>query len=146
MATLTFDTQTIIDTLLGKDVSPETIDLVQEKLSDIVLPWRPDRSSPPDYNRTTATGVVVATVTSRLGGFADCHRPREHGWGYRVDGYGSVIYGIERVQFESDWAEVAIKHAEATALLAAMQKIDTFLKKERPNLRLLEEPLKKGKF
>jgi hypothetical protein len=146
MATLTFDTKTIIDTLLGKDVTPETIDLVKTKLDTIVLPWRPDRSSPPDYHRVTASGTVVATVTARLGGFADCHRPRERGWGYRVDGYGCVIHGIEEVDFSVTDPEKTIQAAERAALLAAMQKIDTFLEKERPNLRLLEEPLQKGKF
>jgi hypothetical protein len=150
MATMTFDTKTVIETLLGKDVSPETVDLIMKRLKTIVLPWRPDGCVPPKYVRTTGNGDVIATVDSWLGGYGSPHAPREHGWGFQVSmsyltGCGACDSGIVPVEFGKTDSEKTIKGAERGAMLLAMEKVDAFLKREARHLVLLDEPLKEPK-
>jgi hypothetical protein len=138
---LTLDSTMLIDILLGKDTTPEVVDMIRARLEKLVLPWRPNSSSPCDYVRTTALGREVAIITARLGGYGDSHYPRHHGWGYGTAAMGQCIRGIERVDFKPTDSEKTIAAAERVALLAAMTRVDQFLVKELGHT-LLHEPLK----
>jgi hypothetical protein len=110
--------------IIGFDTTdPESIKEAQEVLKNVVLPWQTNDNIPPDYIRVTGMGQLVATVSARLGGYADCHNPEKHGWGYqawpRINGSGSSISGIDML------------------LTNAQAEIDAFLAMEFPQLRVL---------
>lgn len=152
MTTLTLDSKLLIETLLGKDTTPEIVDMLRTKLRLIVLPWRPDGCMPPKFERVTALGDRVALVDGWLGGYGQPHEPRHHGWGYSGGvsalGYGGTcVRGVVKVELPGGQilTEKAIKQAEHAAMLSAMKIVDDFIRKERPGTILLDEPLKEPK-
>ena len=138
----TFDTDAVLNALLGKDTTPEIVDKVREKLKTVVLPWRENDWSPAQWVRMTANGRQVGLVDSWLGGFAVARFPRHHGWGYKGNsptGQGNCTSGIIEVDCQGRQDEVGIVECENNARLDAMQIVDDFLREKYPELRLLED-------
>ena len=142
------DIDAALNSLLGKSTTAEIVDKIREKLKSIVLPWRKNNWSPPQWVRMTADGKQVGLVDSWLGGYGSPHRPREHGWGYKGDsprGHGQCTSGIVEVDtanLVTDQAGVNVeelKKCEENARLDAMQRVDEFLRQNFPGLILLEE-------
>ena len=131
------DIDSALTTLLGKSTTPEIVDKIREKLKTIVLPWRKNDWSPPQWVRMTATGMQVGLVDSWLGGYASPHSPREHGWGYKANsptGQGQCTSGIMEVP-----KSMSMSTNVEGARLDAMMLVDEFLRKNFPSLILLEE-------
>jgi hypothetical protein len=140
MTKLTIDTSTLLDALLS---NIEGVDDLLKRLEKIVLPWRKNTWSPPQWVRVTATGQQVGLVDPHLGGYGQSHHPRHTGWGWKgigPSGQGMSTGGlIEHVEWDEDMDEETIKRREVEARLRAQEMVDEFLRKEFPNLRLLEE-------
>jgi hypothetical protein len=139
MTTLTLDSKTLIDALLGKDTTPEVIDAIVARLDKIVLPWRRNDHVPPQFERQTATGKLVGIVDSWLGGYGSPNKPEHHGWGYKAcgpDGYGQGTSGIIKVEPVD---RAPIDDAVICSRTTAMIKVDQFLTKYYPDLVLLNE-------
>lgn len=145
MTTLTLDSKVLIDTLLGKDTTPEVVDALRAKLKTIVLPWRPDGCMPPKFERVNGLGQQVAVVDGWLGGYGSPHEPHHHGWGYSAsNGQGHCIRGIKKVIYDGTATEKEIQAAERAARDEIMDEVDAFLKKQF-GFTLLHEPIKEGR-
>ena len=111
--------------IIGFDTTdPESIAEAQKALKSVVLPWQTNDNTPPDYIRVTGMGQLVATVSARLGGYADCHNPEKHGWGYKA------WPGINNSSASTSGIEPTLTNAQA--------EIDAFLATNFMQLQLLE--------
>lgn len=139
----TIEPREVLNTLLtGSNVTAETVDQIQTKFDNIVMPWRPNSHMPPQFERLTATGKRVGLVDSWLGGYGDAHHPRFHGWGFKGSnprGSGACTSGIIKVEWPKPDSEKAVLEAEEAARQEAMNKVDEFLSREFPHLVLLED-------
>jgi hypothetical protein len=128
----------LVDALFGA-VNAELVDDIMKRLGKIALPWRPNSSLPPCFERRLATGKPLGTVSARLGTYTWAHTPRHHGWGYHVSRGSSVHEGIVAVEWDPSWEEAAIKRAEVEAMVKAMIQVDEFLMEEWSALLLLPD-------
>ncbi len=132
----------IVNEVLSREhATAEAVRAIQKRLKQIVMPWSPDGCIPHGYVRRLGTGEVVGEVSARLGGFANPHRPREHGWGYEGTnprGQGACTSGIVEVRWAENFEEFEIKEAEIAARDEAMSIVDSFLISEFPDLVVLK--------
>ena len=146
MAKLTIDTDALLDAVLA---TAEGVDVVLKRLEEIVLPWRKNEWGPPQWVRMTASGRQVGIVDPHLGGYAqNAHKPRFSGWGFKAigpSGQGVSLGGkIEPVEvgsyvLDAPDNEEIFERLETEARLRAQEKVDEFLRREFPDLLLLEE-------
>ncbi len=121
----------LIDALFA----PENFDAgiakdLQDRLSRVILPWTKNGNIPADYVRRTGTGVVIGTVSARLGEYTNPHHPERHGWGYKVkDPKGSQCdSGIVQVRTPREGAFCDdLQGAIASALGSAQDEVDLFI-------------------
>ena len=100
---------------------PDSIREAQAVLNEVILPWAPDSSHPPQFIRVNGLGRQVAVVSSWLGGFGNSNG--SDGWGYKScpGGQGDSISGMKATKAE------------------AMAAIDAFLAEFFPSLRVLND-------
>ena len=70
----------LIMVLKGLLATPSGVEIAQQTLATTLMPWSRDASMPPNYQRKTALGDVIATVDRRLGGYQWPHHPRLVGY------------------------------------------------------------------
>jgi len=130
------DAKTILDGLFS---TTDGVYEVANRLQTVALPWAPNGSVPPDYERKLGTGEVVGLVSPSLGGFQWPHRPWEHGWGVKVSvpKCGTGFTHIETVDTTGAESEADLRDLAAKARDRAMERADAFLRKEYPGLTLL---------
>jgi hypothetical protein len=75
------------------------IDTLRALLADLTTGWRPDRCSPPNYERRTGDDKLVAIVDVRCGGFQWSHWPKVVGWRVSLPGSSSVAYDLIIVDY-----------------------------------------------
>jgi len=146
MTKLTLDSTSLIDVLLGSETTADVVDTVVERLTMIVLPWRPNSCHPPKFERRTASGYLVGVVDSFLGGYSNPHKPHLHGWGYQGSSphgstctRGIVTVDTEHLVFDDPSSKDTIKMCEKAARIQAQKIVDEFLREEFPGLLLLSE-------
>lgn len=137
----------VVNVLLNdENVTSEAVKAIQDRLSKIAMPWKPDNCHPPKYERRLANGKLVGLVDPFLGGYGQAHRPRHHGWGYKGNtpgGSGVCTAGIVKVNLNGvdmnnhNDVDDEFRQREIEARDAAMLIVDKFLEKEFPELVLL---------
>ena len=90
--------------------SIEEVQKAQEDLSQTLLPWTKDLSSPPKFHLTNGLGVRVALVDPWMGGYNPSpHKPEMVGWKVKIGNrsWSGVSLSIEsaKIQVEARIAQ-----------------------------------------